>query len=187
MRGAGGEGAESDDLLMERYAAGDARAFEALYARWESPLFGFVLRMTGDPEAAVDAFQEVWLRVVEARGAYRGEGRFRSWLFTVARRVCVDRDRKGSPRERREGGQPGERPDSGRSARPDEALVRAEEIGRLLGSLPSGQREALLLSKYHGFTYGEIAEMTGTTEAAVKQKVYRALRSLREAKGETDD
>ena len=172
---------------MERYAAGDLPAFEVLYARWESPLFGFLLRMTGDREAAVDAFQEVWLRVVEARGAYRAHGRFRNWLFTIARRICVDRARSGGRLERREkrwlAGEPAPR----RGVRPDEDLIRVEQLTRLLGSLPPGQREALVLSKYQGFTYGEIAEMTGTTEAAVKQRVYRALKSLREGRSETDD
>lgn len=168
-----------DDVLMRRFTAGDLRAFEELYARWERPLFGFLLRLLPDEEVAADVFQEVWFRVLEARDRYGARGRFRSWLFTIARRLCVDRARSGEREERTEAGYTTEQGRTNAVSLPERRVSAAAEIDRLLDGLPSGQREVLLLSKYHGFTYGEIAAMTGSTEAAVKQKVYRALRSLR--------
>lgn len=167
---------------MERYALGEVRAFEELYTRWEGPLFGFLLRMLSDQEAAADAFQEVWSRVIENRERYEPRGRFRSWLFTIARRASADRTRV-EERERERAWKAHDAVSEGRAGGPAgsalENVIRTEEIERLLGALPRGQREAVLLSKHHGFSYAEIAEMTGGTEAAVKQKVYRALKALR--------
>jgi len=165
---------------MERYAAGDVGAFEELYGRYERSLYGFCLRYLGDPDAAADAFQDVLKHVVDARDVYEPRGRFRSWIFTIARRICVDSVRQarstalfdaraGVPAEQITGVEPGF----------EERVAELDEIQLLLRSLPREQREALLLSKYEGFSYAEIAAMIGSTEAGVKQKVYRALRTLR--------
>lgn len=170
----------SDDDLMRRYAEGNARAFERLYERYERRVYGFCLRRLGDPDAADDAFQDTWRRVVDARRRYEPRGKFESWLFTLARRACADLRRSSEEHASLEAG---DRPESGPPAgdpAPDSRAARQEELRRLLARLTDGQREALLLSKYEGFTYREVAEMTGTTEAAVKQRVYRALRKLRE-------
>lgn len=169
----------SDDALMLRYAQGDVGAFEELYARYERRLYGFCFRYLGEPDAAADAFQEVFKRVVDARRAYRPRGRFGSWLFTLARRVCID-DYRG--RRRRESaslaGHGGV--EAGEDVRGStQRLFLQDELRRLLARVTPEQREALLLARYYGFTYAEIARMTGSTEAAVKQRVYRALQALR--------
>jgi RNA polymerase sigma-70 factor (ECF subfamily) len=170
---------DRDDRRMVRYAGGDVSAFEALYADHEDRVYGFCLRRLDDPDAAADAFQDTWRRVVEGRRGYEPQGKFESWLFTLARRACADRrrsDREHASLEADE--RPAREPTSG-GAPPDTRLAREDELRRLLDRLTDAQREALLLSKYEGFSYAEVAEMTGTTEAAVKQRVYRALRTLR--------
>lgn len=172
----------SDDDLMRRYAEGDVRAFERLYERYEGRVHGFCLRRLGDPDAAADAFQDAWRRVVDARWRYEPQGRFESWLFTLVRRACADLRRSRPDAEERCADPTGEgapTPVAGDPAADDET-ARRDELRRLLGRLTDGQREALLLSKYEGFSYREVAEITGSTEAAVKQKVYRALKRLRE-------
>ena len=73
-----------DEVLMARFAAGHTEAFEALYDRYEVPLFSFCLRLIGDQELAQDAFQDTFITVIEQRLRYRARARFRSWLFTVA-------------------------------------------------------------------------------------------------------
>lgn len=169
---------------MARYADGDAGAFRELYGRWEEAVYGFCLRYLGDPDVAADAFQEAFRRVVDAADAYEPRGRFRSWLFTLARRACLDQVRG----QRREGRlEPlDELEPSGSQAiasteepTAEETLLRRREAERRLAALTPEQREVLLLNRYHGFTYREIAEMVGSTEAAVKQRAYRALRALR--------
>lgn len=169
---------------MRHYAGGDVRAFEELYERWDDRVFGFCLRYLGDRDAAADAFQETWRRVVDAREEYEPRGRFRSWLFTLARRSCVDRVRRSRDASSlselvEESGGEGARDALGRESRTEERVGARSEVGRLLALLTPEQREVLLLAKAHDFSYREIAELTGSTEAAVKQMAYRALKKLR--------
>lgn len=167
----------SDDALMARYAEGDLVAFQELYGRYERRLYGFCLRYLGDPDAAADVFQEVFKRVVDARYRYRPRDRFASWIFTIAHRVCVDHTRS----KERAGALADPPLDGAAQIQEDfeERLAREAELRSLLSSLPREQREVLLLSKYYGLSYREVAEIVGSTETAVKQKVYRALQTLR--------
>ncbi|MFB6368186.1 MAG: RNA polymerase sigma factor [Gemmatimonadota bacterium] len=164
---------------MVRYAAGDPEAFRDLYDRWADRVYGFCLRQLGDEAEAADAFQDTFRRLIEARDRYEEQGRFRSWLFTLARRACAERARSRTSRredslEEETAATPvAETDDPGRRA------ADRDQLRRALAELTEGQREALLLSRYEGFTYAEIADMTDSTEAAVKQRVYRALRKLR--------
>lgn len=165
---------------MVRYATGDPDAFRELYDRWADRVYGFCLRQLGDEAEAADAFQETFRRLIESRDGYEEQGRFESWLFTLARRACVDRTRTAA--QEREGPSPDE--ESGPTpvaASPDPARRAADRdwLQRALAELTEAQREALLLAKYEEFSYAEIAAMTDSTEAAVKQRVYRALEKLR--------
>lgn len=164
---------------MVRYAGGDADAFDALYHRYDARIYGFCLRYLQNGDAAADAFQDVFRRVVDARSAYEPRGRFASWIFTIARRVCVDAVRAAAPTEPLQPAATAALDEVAVPADFEARLTRRDTLQRLLARLPAQQREALLLSKHYGFAYGEIAEMTGSTEAAVKQKVYRALQTLR--------
>lgn len=172
----------TDDSLMMGFVQGDADAFEMLYRRYEAALYGFCLRYLGDPDGAADAFQETFVRVIDARDDYQPRGRFRSWLFTIARRVCVDHFRATSDR-RASRVLPEELPASAPGQDVEHRVAARDEAARLLATLPPAQREVILLSRYHGFTYAEIAELVESTEAAVKQQAYRALTTLREHLG----
>lgn len=172
---------DPDDELMLAYAGGDASAFAELYDRHADAIYAFCVRRLGSEADAEDVVQETFRRLVDARERYEPRGRFRSYLFTLARSACVDRVRSRSDDERlsklrEEGFQP-----EGADPLPGSGLETEEDLRRLLEHLTDEQREALLLAKYEGFPYADIAKMTGTTEAAVKQKVYRALRRLRRA------
>lgn len=164
---------------MARYADGDPEAFRELYDRWADRVYGFCLRYLGAEAEAADAVQETFRRLIQARGRYEEQGRFESWLFTLARRACAERVRSRSSRpedslEEEEAPTPvADTPD------PGQRTSDHDELRRALDELTERQREALLLAKYEGFSYAEIAEMTDTTEAAAKQRVYRALKKLR--------
>jgi RNA polymerase sigma-70 factor (ECF subfamily) len=166
-----------DEVLMARFAAGRAEAFTELYDRYEAPLFGFCLRILGDAESAEDAFQDTMMAVIEQRFRYRACGRLRSWLFTIARNVCLDRARTGqrSTRLLTLYASPDQAVDVG----PAQALESRDELTRLLATLTVDQREILLLHRSEGFSYAEIAEMTSSSEGSVKQKAHRALLALR--------
>jgi len=172
-------GQESEDLLMRRYARGDIAAFEELYDRYASRLYDFSLRQLGDSDVAADALQEIFRRVVDARSTYAAQGRFTSWIFTIARRVCADHWRSANREVPVESVVDRHELEAAVASDVEEKLAHRDELQRLLALLPPEQREALLLSKYHGFTYREIAEMLDSTEVAVRQKVYRALKALR--------
>lgn len=171
-----------DDDLMERFRGGEASGFDLLYARYERRIYSFCLRMLGDPDSAADAFQDTFIRVVAARADYQPRGRFGSWLYTIARRVCLDRLRAAARTE------PLDQHAAvliGGDADPCDRAATNDTIDRLLARLPLEQREVVVLNRYHGFTYREIAEMLESTEAAVKQKAYRAVETLRGVLGGT--
>ena len=92
----------TDDALMAAYAAGDARAFERLYARHQAGLYRFIRRLLG---AALNAqtdevFQDTWLRVVQARARWEPQGAtFRTWLFTLAHHRVIDLLRRSGREE----------------------------------------------------------------------------------------
>ncbi len=166
----------TDDALGRAYAGGDVTAFATLYTRYEARVFGFCLRYLGDRDTAADAFQETFMRLVDGAVGYEPRGRFPSWIFTIARRVCLDilRADKKQPSL-------GDAGDIPAISGPAADIERRDELERYLSRLPPEQREVLLLHRYHGFAYEEVAAMTGSTEAAVKQKAYRALKTLRAA------
>jgi RNA polymerase sigma-70 factor (ECF subfamily) len=167
-----------DELLMARFAAGRADAFDELYDRYEGPLYGFCARLLGDEDKAADAFQETFVKVIEQRASYRA-GRFRSWVFTIARNECLDRMRRAGRQARLLELHAAEAP---RRVDVVSAIDARDELTELLASLSAEQREITLLHRYHGFSYAEIARMIGSSEAATKQKAYRALLSLRQAR-----
>jgi len=176
----------ADEELMLRYAAGDAAAFEPLYARHRGGLFRYVLRQCGDRGAAEEIFQEVWSRVIESRRRYRVEARFATWLYTLAHNLVIDRYRQsgrvvwvdfGRDDDERELEFP--------AARQTQPEVRAEsrEIAKkllqLLEALPPPQREAFLLHEDGGLGIDEIAAVTGTPPETAKSRLRYALVRLR--------
>src|SRR5437763_17021547 len=83
-----------DEELMAAYRDGDAAAFETLYARHRGRLYRFVLRSVKSRPVGEELFQEIWLRVIQARGRYSPRARFTTWLYTIAHNHLVDHWRK---------------------------------------------------------------------------------------------
>lgn len=172
----------SDEELMLALKAGDRAAFDALYRRYRGRLYAFLVRYTGDPAAAQDLFQETFLRVFRERARYQPRAAFAAWLFTIARNLYLDSvKRAGIPRPA-----PGtevateEAPDS--QPDPLAALERREVdalLRRAVATLAEEDRAILLLSRFEGMRYAQIAEILGTSEGAVKVRAHRALQTLR--------
>ena len=89
---------ESDERLMLRFKAGDARAFEVLVRRHRTPVFSFLVRLTGDRGRAEDLCQETFLKVVKASAGWEERARFTTWLFSIARNLAVDESRRQASR-----------------------------------------------------------------------------------------
>ncbi|MGH8721082.1 MAG: sigma-70 family RNA polymerase sigma factor, partial [Burkholderiales bacterium] len=84
----------ADEELMRAYREGDAGAFDRLYARHKGPLYRFVWRSLRDRSVAEELYQEIWMRVIEARGRYTVRAKFTTWLYTIAHNRLRDHWRK---------------------------------------------------------------------------------------------
>ena len=81
--------ADSDENLMLRYAAGQARAFDVLYGRYRVRLLRYLVRLTGQTAVAEELYQDTWSRVIDARARYSPTARFAAWLFRIAHHLAT--------------------------------------------------------------------------------------------------
>ena len=177
-------GTDSEPVRLRR---GDPDAFDALLARYQNRLYRYLLRLTANPAAAEDLFQETWLKVITRIHRYDDRRPFEPWLFTVARNLALDHLRKVSPQSLDEPSASGET----RAARLEaddpgslERLLAREQQGlleRKLEALPALYREALSLRFEEEMTFEEIAEVLRAPASTVKSRVQRALSTLRKA------
>src|SRR5213596_2422231 len=129
-----------DEQLMLAYRDGDAAAFETLYARHRARLYRFVLRSVKSRATGEELFQEIWMRVIEARARYTPQARFTTWLYTIAHNHLVDHWRKrGLTLVSLEGDEEhaGGAPDPADQAQARESLAR---FAAALAALPTLQR-----------------------------------------------
>ncbi len=178
---------------MLAFQAGDARAFEVLVRKHRTPVFNFILRFTSHRARAEDVLQETWLKVVRSASEYTPKAKFTTWLYTIARNLCVDRARKESYRQAAslEAPATGTSAEEGRplgESLPDEGInpergaynARLRPLlERALAGLPEEQREVFVLREYSGVPFKEIAEVTGVSENTVKSRMRYALEGLR--------
>lgn len=177
---------------MLAFQAGDAGAFATLARRHRGPVYSFILRSVGQRQKAEDLLQETWLKVVRSSAEWVPQARFTTWVYTIARNLCVDAARKESLRHTESLDAPmGDDPqaptrmerlaDAERPA-PDRLAHSAQlrpAIEKALRNLPSEQREVFLLREFHGLGFKEIAEMTEVNENTVKSRMRYALEGLR--------
>jgi RNA polymerase sigma-70 factor (ECF subfamily) len=169
-----------DEELMLAYRHGDAGAFETLYKRHRGALYRFVLRSLKQRSTAEELFQEVWIRVIEARERYAPQARFTTWLYTIAHNLLVDHWRKKGLALVSLDAQdlPVESQNPARQAEGREALARFLQA---LEALPAAQREAFLLHEEAGLSVSEIAAATGSNEEAAKSRLRYAMAKLKAA------
>jgi RNA polymerase sigma-70 factor (ECF subfamily) len=169
-----------DEELMLAYRDGNAGAFETLYGRHRARLYRFVLRSVKSRAVGEELFQEIWLRVIEARGRYTPQARFTTWLYTIAHNHLADHWRKrGLTLVALEGDEtPGLSPDPSEQVQARESL---ERFAAALQALPALQREAFLLHEEGELTVADIAAATGTNEEAAKSRLRYAMAKLKAA------
>jgi RNA polymerase sigma-70 factor, ECF subfamily len=184
---------ESDETLMLRYQRGEIRAFETLLARHRRPIYSFILRYVGVPAVAEDLLQEVFLRVVKGVDAYERQAKLTTWLYTIARNLCVDQSRRQKHRKAASLDEhfDGEEGDGGslldvvpdRGAGTDRKAISRELRSKLeaaIGGLSDDQREVFILRELHDMPFKEIADVVGCPENTVKSRMRYALEKLRE-------
>jgi RNA polymerase sigma-70 factor (ECF subfamily) len=164
--------------LLERCRGGEPGAFEELVERTHRQVYTLAYRLVGDRYEAEDVAQEAYLRVHRSLRGFRGDARFETWLHRIVANVAMTNLRK-----RGRFGEPVEEPDrvvripAGSS--PDDVLEQ-DEVRRALAALPPGQRAVVVLKDIYGFSAREVAEQMGTSEGAVKVRLHRARRNLKE-------
>jgi RNA polymerase sigma-70 factor, ECF subfamily len=166
----------ADDKLMNAVRGGDERKLGVLFERHYAKLYRYYLRMTGDSQWSEDLVQEVFFRMLKYRETYRQECGFTTWMYSIARNTHIDQMRKSKWEVALEEGWDG-------PARPAQALDEREElefVRRALLRLPPEKRELLVLSRFQGMKYAQIAELLDCEVGTVKVRVFRALQALRE-------
>ncbi|GIP13024.1 MAG: RNA polymerase sigma factor [Paenibacillus macerans] len=173
----------SDQLLVERMAAGDREAFELLVTRYHGPLLSYVTNRLKDRSKAEDIVQETFIRLIRHLKRHGGMEHLRPWLYTVALNLCRDYWRSASYRS--EHGGADELPDDVDPSPQAEELIErqetAQQLAESLALLPQVQQEVVRMRFFHELKLQEIAEMLEMPLSSVKSNLYSALRKLKRA------
>jgi RNA polymerase sigma-70 factor (ECF subfamily) len=170
----------SDQTLIERWRAGDERAATALVERHAPALSRFAASL-GAREESDELVQDTFVRAFGSLDSFRNDASLRTWLFTILRRLLLDRQRSAR-RHRGQVSLDGVELSTDHDALDlmlaDEAEAR---LGRAVQGLTRMQREVFTLRVSEGASYREIAEVVGTTEGAARVHYHNAVRAVKEA------
>lgn len=162
---------------MEAFIDGDAPAFDALFSRHVGAIRAYLQRLTGSAAVADDLAQATFVSVVKGRGRFQRGAKVRPWLFAIASNAARDwRRRTKFESVTDEGTLP--EGEAEPVALRDPGLEKA--VKGALAQLPDAQREAIVLHRFEGLSFAEIAEHAGVTESAVKVRAHRGYERLRE-------
>jgi RNA polymerase sigma-70 factor, ECF subfamily len=179
------EEAETDGALIARWRAGDERAATSLVERHAPALARFIARSSnrGDVDELV---QDTFVRAFAALDSFRGESSLRTWLFTIARRLVLDRRRAAQRGERRVTF--GEADAATEYGALDGIVAEETErrVAEALRRLTPTQREVFTLRVGEGLSYREIADVVGTTEGAARVHYHNAMRAVKEYVDDAD-
>jgi len=182
---------EDDAALMLRVKRGDRAAFAELVGKYQQPLFNFIHRILRDEAETEDVAQNVFLQVYKSRARYERTAKFSTWLFTIARNLCLNeiRRRTRHPAESLDEAhsehedQPQRQYEDKQNALPTDQALHGElahKIEEALATLPENQRTAILLCRQDELSYEEIAEILGCSLSATKSIIFRGREALKE-------
>jgi len=169
-------GMTSDEELMMQYQAGNTVAFDTLYEKYRGDVYRFLLRQF-DTATAEELYQDVWIKLIQARDRYQPSARFRTWLYTVTHNHITDYYRKHRVTVVADCSE-------GIETRAPERIAQDQQILAVLHAgirqLPDVQREAFLLKEETGLSLDEIAEVMGASKESTKSRLRYATAKLRE-------
>jgi RNA polymerase sigma-70 factor (ECF subfamily) len=185
-------GRSSDEDLMKGTQQGDKKAFSLLYERYSASVLSYLYRMLGNVEDVESIGQEVFLRAFRFAATYQYPHKFSTWLFTITRNLAINqsRRRKRSPIRNitelnLEGidmsGDPYQV-----AARATDDLEKQEEIARVLkalDTLPTDQKEVIVLGVFQDLSYAEMEEITGTKAVTLRSRMFHGLKRLARSVG----
>ncbi|MBU3912229.1 MAG: sigma-70 family RNA polymerase sigma factor [Candidatus Omnitrophica bacterium] len=182
---------DPDVRLMLEFQKGSKEAFETLMRKNYPFLLNFIYRYTGDKATAEDLTQEVFIRVYKSASTYVPRAQFKTWLYKIARNTSLNELRRYKYRAvslnttiEIDGEQIPRQIEDKKIRRPDEILIHSETVQavkRAIYALPERQRVVIILRRYEGFSYQEIARTMKISEKAVKSLLSRARENLKNA------
>jgi len=178
----------SEKALVQKAKAGDRDAFAALVSAYEGKIYNLALRYLGNREDAMDASQEVFLRVFRFLPGFQEESGFSTWIYRIGVNVCKDMLAKRAKRGELSLELPDEEEDYRTAEVADsrydpEAIVEQadlrESLAEAIGQLPQQQREMIVLRDIQGLSYEEIGQVLSLESGTVKSRLSRARENLR--------
>ena len=167
--------APSDEQLMLALRDGDLSAFDALFRRHDETVRVTCARTSASDDGGDDLAQETFLRILRHRSTFRGDARFTTWVYRIARNVCLEYLARAS-RDRRLAEQWGAEASAAASSAGGDDVAQLEAAMR---ALSPEHREVLVLCRYQGLSFSEIGEILGCTPGAARVRAHRALLALR--------
>ncbi|MBN2380175.1 RNA polymerase sigma-70 factor [candidate division WOR-3 bacterium] len=169
---------EIDEKLIADAAKGDAEAFERLVKRYQRQVLSTAYRYVGDTTTAEDLTQEVFIKVWEKAGSFKGRSKFTTWLYRIVVNHCLNYQER---RKRRKLVGLNELvPDEGPGIEEKiEKRRKAQVVREAVAELPERQRIALILSRFEGYSYAEIAKIMKVSVSSVESLIFRAKDNLR--------
>ncbi len=176
---------------MLRVKQGDVAAFTELVEKYKQPIMNLVYRTIHDPTEAEDLAQNVFVQVFKSAPRYKNTAKFSTWLFTIARNLCLNEIRRRSrhpaesldvPHPEQED-QPLHQFEDKKTFSPPESLLHGElarKIEEAMADLPENQRSAILLCRQEDLSYEEIADVLGCSVSATKSLIHRGRETLKE-------
>ena len=182
---------DPDAALMLRIKQGDGTAFSELVDKYKQPVMNFVYRMLRDITEAEDLAQNVFLQVHKSAHRYEVSSRFSTWLFTIARNLCLNEIRRrtrhpaeplDAPHPEQED-QPLRQFEDQKTFSPPQSLLHGElelKIEQALAELPENQRTAIVLCRQDELSYEDIARVLGCSISATKSLIHRGRETLKQ-------
>lgn len=184
----------TDEELIAAFQEGDGRAFEPLFERHHRAIYNFLLRSVRVPSIAEDLAQDVFVRAIASLHDFKGQAKFSTWLFTIARNQAIDHARRATHRRHKSLDESSSH-DDGAGASLGEKIPAWQlsvdrqaassdlqaAIAEAVSELPEDQREVFLLREVAGLRFQEIAEVVGVSENTIKSRMRYALERLQAA------
>jgi RNA polymerase sigma-70 factor (ECF subfamily) len=184
---------DPDVQRMLQFQKGERAAFEALFEKYHRPILNFCFRFLGNPHDAEDITQDTFLQVYQAAPRYQPLTKFSTWLYTIAKNLCLNRLREGQMEAVAEINRLADTEESlleeqimSNNPGPDQQVEEkeiTEIVQKAIRELPAILRLPLILRRYQELSYEEIAQILGCSVTAVKLRLHRAKRILAQRLG----
>ena len=168
---------QSDEIIMVKVQQGDLDKSSMLFERYQLKVYNYFLRICFNKQLSMDLSQNTFYRMLHYRSSYKSGLSFKSWLFGIARNVFLDNVKNKHSKT-----DSIERINKEYQVEKNEAIERFENeaLHLALNKLSDEEREIIIMSRFQDIKYSEIAEIQGLSLSAVKVKVHRAIKKLRE-------